>query len=255
MNEKMHNAIKITKGFFNKYSPEILTTLGLSSMITSTVLAVKATPKAVKLINDKEKEVNNKLTIKETVQITWKEYLPSASFGISGIIFIICGCRINSKRSAAFASAYAISERTFLTYRDKVIETLGEKKEKEIREKINQDKINKKPLKNNQVIITSKGNTLMMDSISGRYFRSDLDTIRKVINELNRCITYQNYISLNEFYKSIGLDGIKNGDKIGWNIDDGLIELDFDTCLAENDEPCICIDYSRQPKANYDMMA
>jgi len=252
MNNKITNIINTSKRFLSKYSPEILTGLGLCNMITSTILAVNATPKALELIKDKEKRVNDKLTNKEIVQTTWKEYLPAVSFGISGIIFIICGCHINSKRSAALASAYAISERTLLTYRDKVIETIGEKKEKVIREKMNQDEINKNPPSKNQVIITSKGNTLIKDSISGRYFRSDLDNIRKVVNELNRCITHQNYISLNEFYKSIGLDPVKDGDRLGWNIDDGLIELDFDTCLAENDEPCICIDYSRPPKPNFD---
>lgn len=257
MNNSLSNVVKKTKRVISKYSPEILVTLGVSSMITSTVLAVKATPKALILIEDAEKEktgmalTKKKLDWKETVQVTWKEYLPAASFGVSGIIFVILGCKVNSKRSAALATAYAISEKTLRTYRDKVIETIGEKKEKQIREQVNQDQIDKNPVQNNQVIITSKGNTLMMDSISGRYFRSDLETIRKILNDLNREITYQNYISLNEFYYALGLDGIKPGDNMGWNIDGGLIELEFNTCLADNDEPCICIDYIRMPHPNF----
>lgn len=252
MSNSLSNIVKKTKKVVSKYSPEILTTLGISSMITSTVLAVKATPKALKIINAKKfDDKKSELTPKEIVKITWKEYLPSVSFGISGIIFVVLGCRINSKRSAAFATAYAISERTLRTYKDKVIETIGEKKEKVIREKASQEAINNKPPQSNQVIITSKGNTLIMDSLSGRYFRSDLETIRKILNDLNRSITYQNYISLNEWYYAIGLDGIKSGDDIGWNIDGGLIELDFNTCLADNDEPCICIDYVRTPQPGY----
>lgn len=258
INEKMSNIIGKTKGVLSKYSPEILTGIGVTSMVTSTILAVKATPRAMSLIKEKEDFVNKarltrrELTKKEIIQTTWKEYLPAISFGLSGVVFVVCGCRINSKRGAALASAYAISERTLSTYRDKVIETIGEKKEKDLRNKINQDAVDKNPPQNNQVIITSKGNTLIRDSLSGRYFRSDLDTIRKVVNELNRQITHQNYISLNEFYSYIGLDGVKNGDKMGWNIDDGLIELDFSTCLADNDEPCICIDFDRPPKGSFD---
>ena len=91
-----------------------------------------------------------------------------------------------------------------------------------------------------------------MDSISGRYFRSDLDTIRKVVNSLNREMTHQNYISLNKFYSELGLPGIKDGDYIGWNIDRGLIELDFDACITDTDEPCIVIDYNITPDKGFD---
>lgn len=262
MNNKISTFFNGTKKFITKHSPEILTGLGLSSMVTSTILAVKATPKAVKKIQDEQfkRTVNSnsdeeiKLSYKDIIKLTWKDYLPAASFGLSGFIFIVCSCNINSKRSAALASAYAMSERTLSTYRNKVIETIGEKKEKELRRKIKQDEIDKNPPQTSQVIITSKGNTLMRDTLSGRYFRSDLDTIRKAINVINRQLTYENYISLNEFYSNIGLDNVKNGDRMGWNIDDGLIELEYGTCLAENDEPCICIDYSRAPKPNFDKL-
>ena len=262
MNNKISTFINGTKNYISKHSPEILTGLGVSSMITSTILAVKATPKAVikikkerfkrNLHSNSDKEVE--LSYKDMIKLTWKDYLPAVSFGITGIIFIGCACNINSKRSAALASAYALSERTLSTYRNKVIETIGERKEKEIKRKVSQDEIDKNPPQSTQVIITSKGNTLMRDTLSGRYFRSDLDTIKKALNVINRTMTYENYISLNQFYSAIGLDNVKNGDHIGWNIDDGLIELDYNACIADNDEPCICIDYSRVPKANFDKL-
>lgn len=253
MNEKIHNVVKTTKGFISKHSPEILTGLGLASMVTSTVLAVKATPKAVELIQKEEYERKERLKPKEVVQTTWKEYLPAASFGIGGIICIICGCRIGTKRGAALATAYAVSERTLRTYRDKVIETVGEKKEKEIRQKVAQESVDKNPPVESKVIITQKGNTLIKDEYSGRYFRSDLDSIRKASNELNREMLHNNYISLNQWYSAIGLEMIKDGHRIGWNIDRGLIELDFNTCLV-GDEPCITMEYSRAPEPNFDMM-
>ena len=62
------------------------------------------------------------------------------------------------------------------------------------------------------------------------------------------------YISLNELYGEIGLDSVKNGDIMGWNLDQGLIELTFDTCLAENDEPCVVIDYSIGPRYDFDKL-
>ena len=247
MNNKVSKIIQNGKAFMSKHSPEILTGIGLTSLITSTILAVKATPKALRLLD----EHNNPKDIKDKIKITWKEYIPSLSFGLSGVVFIICGCYINNKKTTAFATAYAISEQTLLRYRDKVIETIGENKEKEIREQINQDHIDKHPVKESQIIITSKGNTLIMDSISGRYFKSDLNTIKKIVNELNRKMTIENSISLNQYYSAIGLKPVKDGDLIGWDIVDGLIELTYGACLTEDDEPCISIDYNRSPSVIY----
>lgn len=259
MNSKINNFIKNTKCFLGKHSPEILTGIGIAGMVTSTVLAVKATPKALMLLEEartnEDGTLGDKLTIIETVKVAWKPYVPAVAVGIASISCIIGASRVNYKRNAALATAYALSERTLINYRDKVIETLGEKKEKEVRDKISQDEIDKKPISSSQVIITPKGNTLFMDSITGRYFRSDLDSIKKAVIELNMEISHQNYISLNEFYSNIGLDRISNGDNLGWNIDNGYVEIDYSTCLADNDEPCIVIDYISQPKYDFDKFA
>ena len=235
------------KKYITKHSPEILTGLGIASMITSTVLAVKATPKAVKLLQEQKHE----LTTLETVQTVWKEYIPAVSFGLGGVVCLVSSCYINNKKSAALATAYAISDTTFRTYRDKIVETIGEKKEKKIRDEIAQDSVNKTNNENRQIIVTPSGQTLCLDKISGRYFRSDLDTIRKAVNNLNKEMLSENYISLNRFYSVIGLDNIKDGDYIGWNIDRGFIELDFDACITDTDEPCIVIDYNIMPRDDY----
>lgn len=72
MNNKVHNVIKATKGFVSKHSPEILTGLGVASMITSTVFAVKATPKAIKLIEEEEKRQEKEVNLWEKTKLTWK---------------------------------------------------------------------------------------------------------------------------------------------------------------------------------------
>lgn len=255
MKHNFKGLVNKSKYFIGKHSPEILTGLGITGMITTTVLAVKATPKAIDLINKKKVQLEKEeLTVVETVKAAWKPYLPSIGMGVSSIACIICANRVNSKRNAALAAAYSLSERTLSTYRDKVIETIGEKKEKAIREKVAQEEVDNNKLGSTQVIIASQGNTLCMDSMSGRYFRSDMETIKQSINKLNRRLTYENYISLNEFYGEIGLDNTKNGDLLGWNIDSGLIEPTFSTCLAENGQPCIVIDFMVEPRYDYDKL-
>lgn len=252
MNNKISNAIRLTKIFLYDHSPAILTGIGITGMITATILAVKATPKVLHIIEDKKEELDtNELTIKETVLTVWKPYLPAAITTAASAACLIGACNINSKRNAALATAYTLSEKAFTSYRDSVIKTIGEKKEKKIRDEIAQENVNNKPIDKAQIFITSKGNTLMQDTISGRYFKSDLDRVRKIINELNRQLVTDDTVSLNQYYSALGLDGIKEGDNMGWCVTKGLIELDYSTCLA-GDEPCIVIDPGIKPLSGYD---
>jgi hypothetical protein len=271
MKEQIKNIFVNGKRYFIKHEPELLVGIGIAGMISSTILAVKATPKALKLIElEKNKRSERKtfyadnkpikfnqqgaLTVLETIKTAWKPYLYPVILTVASSICIIRGTTINAKRNAALTTAYAITENAFSTYRNKVIETIGEKKEQSIRNKIAQDDIDKDPPVNNQVVITANGNTLFKDSISERYFRSDINKIRNIINELNRKMMIENYISLDEFYYELGLKPMKQADRLGWEIDDGLLEVYFNACLAENDEPCIVLSYNIYPKYGYDKL-
>ena len=255
MNEKLSNMLYKTGYFVRKHSPEILVGLGITGMLSSMVLAVKATPKALSLIDDQKLRLGEeKLTPIETIKVAWKSYVPSGILSILSISCIIGATNINLRRNAALATAYTISERTLVNYKNKVIDAIGEKKEKKIQEELAQDKVDKNKINDNQVIITSNGETLCMDSLSGRYFKSDIETIRKAVNDLNRQLTFQHYISLNEFYDELGLKHIKNGSYMGWNLDDGLIEVYFNTALADNGQPCIVMEYDISPRYGFDKL-
>lgn len=235
-----------------KHSPEILIGFGIAGMLTTTVLAVKATPKAVKIIEDKKHELKkDKLTVGETVKATWKCYIPSVATAAVSTACLICSCKVSNKRNAVLATAYKIAETTHKEYRDKVIETIGEKKEAIVKDKVAQEKINKDPVSSKEVIITDRGNMLCYDSISGRYFRTDIDKVKRAVNEINRRMTFNMYVSLNEFYSEIGLKTTEIGDDLGWNLDRGLIKIDYSSALTEHDEPCLVLNYSVAPQYNY----
>ena len=236
-----------------RHSPEILLGIGIGGMITTVVVAVKSTPKALELI-DEEKEKKNvkKLSYVDTVKVAYKPYIPAFILGASSIACLIGSNSVSTRRTAAFATAYKISETALSEYKNKVVETIGETQEKAIRDEIAKDRIESNPVVSNQVIITEKGNTLCFDSLSGRYFKSDIDILTKAQNELNRRMINDMYVSLNEFYVEIGLDPISIGNKLGWNTDDKLLELDFSSQLAEDGTPCLVMDYNVAPKYDYD---
>ena len=240
----------------SKHSPELLTGIGIAGMITSTVLAVKATPKALKLMEQKREELNlepdEKLTAGETIKTTWKCYLPAAITGVAATACLIGANSVNASRNAALAAAYNLSATALSEYKEKVIETVGEKKEREIRDKVAEERIQKEPVSNSAIIVNGSGNTRCFDTITKRRFTSDIEHIKKIVNELNRrMINGDDYISLNEFYYELGLDGCAVGDDLGWNVTRGLIELDFSAQLDTDGVPCIVIDYMVAPKRGY----
>ena len=246
--------VQSTKMTLSKHSPEILTGIGITGMLTTTVLAVQATPKALRLIEDAQDEKGEELTVPETVKVCWKCYIPSAVSGTFSIACLIGASSVNARRNAALATAYKLSETAFTEYREKVVETIGEKKEKTVREKVDKKHIEKNPVSKNEVIVTKKGDTLCYDTISSRYFKSDIDKIKRVVNELNKEMLQDmsGCISVNELYDELGLDHTIVGDELGWNLDGGLIDIDFTSHIADDGTPCLVLNYYPAPKYKYD---
>lgn len=248
----MTDIIKSVKATISKHSPEILTGIGIAGMITTTILAVKATPKAIKLIEaEKRAKHVDALSPVDTVKTVWKCYIPAAMTGVSSIACLIGSNAINAKRNAALTTVYTLSEMARNEYKEKVIETIGEKKERTIKEKVDAERIKKDPVSKKEVIITEKGTTLCYDHVFGRYFKSDIDIINRAMNKINREIVINMYASLNDFYAELGLSPVEMGYDLGWNIDDGTIEIEPSSQLADDGTPCLVIDYSVSPKYNY----
>ena len=266
------NLIKNVKIGLGKRSPEILTGIGIAGMITTTVLAVKATPKALRLIEEakykKEEEVvehnckvnqvseciSSDLKPLEVVKIAWKPYIPAMVTGVASITCLIGASSVNAKRNAALATAYELSKTALTEYKEKVVETIGEKKEKVIREKIAQDKVDKHPVNNSEVVVIGSGDVLFMEPICGKTFLSDIEYVRKVINDFNYRMTTgsEEYISLSEFYDEFKLNHTRASDALGWNLGrDGQIEVEFLAAKTEDGKPCLMLDYTVEPRYDY----
>lgn len=251
--------VKDVQTTVTRHSPEILTAIGVAGMVTTTVLAVKATPKAIQLMEDKKLELAyergedvEELTPVETVKTTWKCYAPAVMLGVASTACLIGAQSVNAKRNAALATAYKLAETTLGDYREKVVETIGEEQERVVRNKVNQKRLDKDPASNKQIIITGKGSIMCYDPISARYFECDPDLIKKAEIELNRRMLHDisGYVSLNEFYDEIDLEHTSMGDELGWNTMQ-LIEINLDSKLMADDRPCVVIDFVTPPKYNY----
>ena len=247
------NFVQQSQTFVTKHTPEILTGVGIAGMLMTTALAVKATPKALALIEDERHAQDvNRLTPMETVKVAWKPYIPAAITGATSIACLIGANSVSARRTAALAAAYQLSENALSEYREKVIETIGERKEQVVRDNIAKDRIEKHDIDDDNVIVTNNGDTLCFDPLSSRTFTHDIEKIRRAENELNRKLIHgiEYTISLNDFYNEIDVEQTELGEYLGWNADH-LIKLDIRPHITSKEKPCLYIGHYNAPKYDF----
>lgn len=86
------------------------------------------------------------------------------------------------------------------------------------------------------------------------YFESDIESVKKAINEINYRLSTQGeeYVSVNDFYDELGIEHISIGESLGWNIGrDGLIDVYWGTALAKDGRPCVTFEYRVEPRYEY----
>lgn len=227
----------LVKAFAKENSPSILTGVAISGTATTAYLSGVASYRAAKRLG----EMPPDLPKREILQEVWMLYIPA---GVSGAVTIGCifgATQIASKRAAAAYSLLAVSERIFEEYREKVVEELGEKKEKHIRDEVAQLEVKNNPPSN--VIIANSEGVLCNELLTGRYFMCDMETLRRAVNDVNAKLMKEDYCVIGEFYYLIGIPITSNGNRIGWT-SDKLMELDFTTTLTEDGKPCLAFDYN-----------
>lgn len=251
----MNKITKITKnlgGMISKNSPYILTGLGCAGVVSTAILSAKATPRAFMILEEeieyRERKHLLSLSKMDRVKLTWKCYIPAGVVGAASIGCIIGANTVNMKRNAALASLYALSESAFRDYKAKVVKEIGKPKETKIRDEIAKDHISKNPPNNGNMVLVGTGEVLCYDKLSGRYFTSTHETIRKVFNDLDYELRSEMRLDLNELYYALNLPPIDLGTFVEFNIEKGQIELIPSTQLDPNGRPCLVIDYDVYPK-------
>lgn len=269
---KVNKYFKMATRVLKKRSPEILTGFGIAGMVTTTALAVKATPKALTLIQDAEiekvdvqvkegkgqDELVKTLTPAEVVKVAWKPYIPAVLLGTASVACLIGANSVHTRRHAALYSAYKLSETALTEYKDKVKEIVPEKKVKEIKQKLAEDKV-ENIVKNEdckeqkaKVIVSNDGDTWFVDPFTNGSFLCTETKIREAIVDLNYRLMDEMFVSLSDLYDELGLDHTQNSDEIGWCIDDGKIRPDFSDAIVKNGKAYVVMDFLKRPEYGYD---
>lgn len=246
--------------------PSIFTGIGIVGFGLTIYTAVKATPKAMQVLAEKEAEKYNyisetedrkpteeecKLTIKEKVGATWKLYVTPAIIGGSSIACFIGANHTNLQRLSATTALLESEKALRKTYKEEVINAIGAEEERKIQSATNQKVLDSNPVQQKEVIFTNSGETLVYEPLTGRYFKSDTEVIKRAVNQLNKehLNDMSPMIELNDWFDAIRLEYVDIGDELGWYLNDGLLDVDFDAKLAADGKtPCLYIEYSRSPE-------
>lgn len=238
-------------------SPAILTATAVTGVVTTAVLAAKASFEAADILAIEE-ELHPEEFVKMLederfgrTKLVWKCYIPAGIVGASTIAACLASQHISSRRNAALLSVASLTENAFSQYKEKVVEQLGAQKEQKVRDAVAEDRVRDNPPKNAEIIVTGQGEMLCLESFSGRYFRSTPLAIEKAAISVNQYILQNMYADQNEFNNLIGLEPTSQGYEVGWNIDK-LIELQFTSMLTQDKEPVLVIGYMHLPFVKHD---
>jgi Family of unknown function (DUF6353) len=238
-------------------SPAILTGVGVVGTIATAYLTGRSTLKAAEIIGREQNaldlaaadanEESTELVLREKINLVWPQYLVPVGVGILTIGAIIFAHKMSASRLAAMTVAAGVSERALQQYKDKVFDQLGERQAEKIRDEIAQDTVNRTP--HNEIVFAGTGQVICFDSLTGRYFQSTMEDVKKSENRLNYEILHYNSASLSFFFDELGLAPTDYTDSVGWN---NHVEILYSTALTPQGQPCIVIQFSRNPVTDYD---
>lgn len=265
INENVKQAFGTVAKAVDQNSPTILTGLAVTGFITTVVLVVKAVPKAEKALEkranaikkaeaelegDELKEKKTEITVEAVKEIA-PAVIPPIVTGATAIACCIGSNSVNLRRQAVLSAAYNVAQSTLAEYKDKLPEIVGKGKAEKVMDAIAEDHVRKNPPSDNQIIITGDGECLCYDDYSGRYFKSNPEKIREAVNDVNAELMSYMYVSLNDFYRKIGLATIKLGDDLGWNINNGQFSVKYTSTLTDNNTPCLVLEYDTEVRTDY----
>lgn len=263
MNNIVNSATKTFHriGFkIKKHSPEILLVTGITGVVTSAVMACKATTKVDAIVEESKNTIDLIHEGMETGNIRGVEYTeedgkkdlaivyvrtgvkfaklygPSVLLGLTSIGCILASNNIIHKRNVALSAAYTAIDRSFKGYRSRVIERFGENMDRELRYNIKTQEVKetvvdeetgkKKTVKSTVSVVdpnTHSDYAKFFDEYCAGWTKDaeyNLLFLRQQQNYANELLKSRGHLFLNEVYDMLGIDRTKAGNIVGWIYDE-----------------------------------
>lgn len=244
------------KNFCDENGMNILTGLGIVGVTATAILAAKATPKALELLEERDKfkqeEYGEPLTKTEKVLAMAPAYIPAVLTGLATISCIIGMNRVSYTKQVSLMSAYTYLNNSYEDYRRKVKEVFGEDGANKVDEELEKE----------MALLEQYGylfeKNVFYDKISKRYFEMSMYEIKDAEYKINRMFNFLGCLKLNEVYEFLNLSPIDFGDKVGWSafkdwecVGFSWIELSFDPVVTSDGIEALQLKFSMEPSDDY----
>lgn len=249
----MNRLLGNSKTFLKRNSSTILTCVGAIGVVATTITAVKATPKALALLDQAKEEKGEELTKLEAAKVAGPAYIPSFVLGVSTLACIFGANVLNKRGQASLMSAYALLDSTYKDYRGKVDELYGSEAGAQIRAEIAKDKYE------DQRFELKGDNRLYYDFYSGRYFEATPAFVKNAEYEFNRALTMDDCIYLNEWYQMLNLEPLEHGLSFGWSTSANSemywqtwVDFHHEHVVMDDGLECTIISFMQDPYPNFE---
>ncbi len=246
-----------------KFSPEILAVVGVGGVITSGVLAARATLKLEALVTELEErkqfhhyrhqeglisdEQLKKDLFRTQLQFVGqlgKLYGLPISIGVASLGALLGAQGVLKKRNVALVGAYKSLEGAYAKYRERVVAEVGEEKEREIRlnlRALEDDEKSDTPMAledRKHVLLGASAYAVYFDRESSSEWSANSDYnvafLSAQQNVLNQDLKTKGFLFLNDVYKALGMETTEVGQQVGWiygdfeGSKDGVIDFGTD---------------------------
>lgn len=246
------------KRWITKNAPHILMAMGTGGSVTALIFAAKASPAANKAIWDARTEKTatrlemspeevrekadiryeyDKLTIPETVKACGKYYIPAIGMEAFSLLCFWGAHGIDVRRQAVLAGLYSTAEQALIEYQKKVVEMIGKEPEREIRNAIAQDHVDRNP----PPTLMIEPDTDVWVYYSGYKFRSNYYKLKDIQNDANHELIANLYLSESDLLWMFDPDHryvvpSQTSRNVGWSVD-RLMQFDILPCATPDHQP------------------
>ena len=243
-----------------KHSPEILAVTGTIGVVTSAVMACKATTKLGAILKKTKTDMEVIRTAmehpeylepekyteddgKNDIRILYaktglniiKLYAPSVILGGLSITAMLTSNNILRKRNIALAAAYTAVDKGFKEYRSRVVERFGEEMDRELRYNLKSKEIEETVVDEKGKEKTVKKTVNVVDpstySVYARFYddgcngwtknpEDNLYFLKCQENYANDLLKTRGHLFLNEVYHMLGIPRTQAGQIVGWVYDE-----------------------------------
>lgn len=260
----MNDFLAKAKMFVKKNDATILTCIGGAGVVATTIMAVKATPKALEKIEVATEEKGEELTKFEKAIVAAPTYIPTALVGIGTLTCIFGANVLNKQHQAALVSAYTVLDSSFKEYKQKVKDIYGEETHQNIVDSIAVEKadpdivVRGNYLGTNCDLSTEESCSepvLFYDEYSNRFFEASVEQVMNAEYHLNRNYVLRGYSYLNELYEFLGLEETDYGSVLGWAPnDDGMYWIEFNHRKTTLKDGTVCYILEMPFEPTYDFL-